>query len=87
MPSSLLFAIATLIWGSTFWAITLQLGEVPPAVSVAYRFALASAVLFGFCLLRGNRLRLPWRTQRWLMLQGFLTFCLSYICTYNSEQY
>ncbi len=87
MPSSLLFLIASLIWGSTFWAITLQLGEVPPAVSVAYRFALASAVLFGFCLLRGNRLRLPWRTQRWLMAQGFLTFGLSYICTYNAEQY
>jgi hypothetical protein len=35
MSSPLLFTIASLIWGSTFWAITLQLGEVPPAVSVA----------------------------------------------------
>ncbi|MDB5919567.1 MAG: EamA family transporter [Massilia sp.] len=87
MSSPLLFAIASLIWGSTFWAITLQLGQVPPAVSVAYRFGIASATLFAWCLLRGDRLRLPWRTQRWLMLQGFLTFCLSYICTYNSEQY
>ncbi len=87
MPSSILFLLASLIWGSTFWAITLQLGDVPPAVSVAYRFALASAVLFGFCLLRGNRLSLPWRTQRWLMAQGFLTFGLSYVCTYSAEQY
>ncbi len=87
MSSPLLFAIASLIWGSTFWAITLQLGEVPPAVSVVYRFAIASATLFACCLLRGDRLRLPWRTQRWLMLQGFLTFGLSYICTYNAEQY
>ncbi len=88
MPSSVLFIIASLIWGSTFWAITLQLGEAPPAVSVAYRFALASAVLFGVCLVRGERrLGLPWRTQRWLMLQGFLTFCISYLCTYVAEQY
>jgi drug/metabolite transporter (DMT)-like permease len=87
MSSPLLFAIASLIWGSTFWAITLQLGEVPPAVSVAYRFGIAAATLFACCLLRGDRLRLPWRAQRWLILQGFLTFCLSYICTYNSEQY
>ena len=79
MSSPLLFAIASLIWGSTFWAITLQLGDVPPAVSVAYRFGIAAAVLFAWCLLRGDRLRLPWRTQRWLMLQGFLTFCLSYL--------
>jgi drug/metabolite transporter (DMT)-like permease len=87
MSSPLLFAIASLIWGSTFWAITLQLGEVPPAVSVAYRFGLAAATLFAMCALRGDRLLLPWRTQRWMMLQGFLTFGLSYVCTYGAEQY
>ncbi|QJE00506.1 EamA family transporter [Massilia forsythiae] len=87
MPSSLLFVIITLIWGSTFWAITLQLGEIAPAVSVVYRFVLASATLFAWCLLRGNRLWLPWRVQRWTLLQGFFTFGLSYVCTYNAEQF
>lgn len=87
MSSPLLFAIAALIWGSTFWAITLQLGEVAPAVSVVYRFGLASATLFTWCLLRGDRLRLPWPAQRWLLLQGLFAFALSYVCTYSSEQY
>jgi drug/metabolite transporter (DMT)-like permease len=87
MPSYALFTIASLIWGSTFFAITLELGEVPPAVSVVYRFALASLTLFAFCLLRGDKLRLPWRVQRWALLQGFFTFCVSYVCTYNAEQY
>ena len=87
MSSPLLFAIASLIWGSTFWAITLQLGEVAPAVSVIYRFGLASAVLFAWCLLRGQSLRLPRSAQRWVMLQGFFSFALSYVCTYTSEQY
>ena len=87
MPSSLLFAIASLIWGSTFFAITLQLGEATPAVSVVYRFGLASAVLFGVCLARGDRLLLPWRAQRWIMLQGLFMFALSYVCTYSAEQY
>jgi drug/metabolite transporter (DMT)-like permease len=87
MPSYVLFTIASLIWGSTFWAITLQLGEIPPAVSVVYRFALASGALFAWCLVRGDKLRLPWRTQKWTLLQGFLTFGLSYVCTYNAEQY
>jgi drug/metabolite transporter (DMT)-like permease len=86
MPSSVLFTIASLIWGSTFWAITLQLGDVPPAVSVVYRFALASGVLFAICLGRGFQLQLPWRTQKWLMLQGMATFGLSYICTYQAEE-
>jgi len=87
MSSPLLFIIACLIWGSTFFAITLQLGEVAPAVSVVYRFALASAVLFAWCAVRGDRLLMPWRTQRWMFLQGCATFGLSYICTYTSEQY
>jgi drug/metabolite transporter (DMT)-like permease len=87
MPSSLLFAIASLIWGSTFWAITLELGEVAPAVSVAYRFGLASTALFAWCLLRSESLALPWRVHKWTMLQGLSTFCLSYICTYSAEQY
>ena len=86
MPSSVLFVIASLIWGSTFWAITLQLGEVPPAVSVVYRFALASATLFLICMIRGHKLQLPWRTQKWMMLQGAATFGLSYICTYQAEE-
>ncbi|MES2150815.1 MAG: EamA family transporter [Pseudomonadota bacterium] len=87
MSSPVLFAIASLIWGSTFWAITLQLGEAPTAVSVAYRFGLAAATLFGMCLARGERLALPWPALRWTMLQGFFTFGLSYVCTYASEQY
>ena len=86
MSSPVLFTLASLIWGSTFWAITLQLGDVPPAVSVVYRFALASSVLFIICIGRGFKLQLPWRTQKWLMLQGMATFGLSYICTYQAEE-
>ena len=87
MPSSALFVIACLIWGSTFYAITLQLGEIAPVVSVVYRFALASAVLFAWCLLRGDKLRLPAKAQGWTILHGCATFGLSYIFTYSSEQY
>ena len=73
MSSPLLFVIACLIWGSTFFAITLQLGDVAPAVSVVYRFSLAAAALFAWCAVRGDKLLLPWRAQRWLMLQGAAT--------------
>ena len=86
MSSPVLFTLASLIWGSTFWAITLQLGDVPPSVSVVYRFALASSVLFAICIGRGIQLHLPWRTQKWVMLQGVATFGLSYICTYQAEE-
>ncbi|XLZ69448.1 EamA family transporter [Massilia sp. SR12] len=87
MPSSFLFVVACLIWGSTFWAITLQLGQVAPTVSIVYRFAMASSVLFAWCLLRGDKLRLPWAAQRWTILQGCCSFGLSYIGTYFAEQH
>jgi drug/metabolite transporter (DMT)-like permease len=87
MSSPILFILASLIWGSTFWAITLQLGEVSPAVSVVYRFGIASAVLFAWCLARGDKLRLPWPAMRWVAVQGFFSFALSYVCTYNAERF
>lgn len=40
-----LFAIASLIWGSTWLVITFQLGVVAPEASVTYRFALGALVL------------------------------------------
>ena len=46
-----------LIWGSTWIAITFQLGRVAPEVSVFYRFLLASLLLFGYCAWRKLPLR------------------------------
>ncbi|MFN5994344.1 MAG: EamA/RhaT family transporter, partial [Betaproteobacteria bacterium] len=42
-----LFSVCVLIWGSTWFIITFQLGEVAPELSVAYRFLIAAAALFG----------------------------------------
>ena len=82
-----LFAIATLIWGSTWLAITFQLGVVEPEVSVVYRFALAAAILFVWCGARGQRLRFQPRTHAWLALQGSTLFGLNYVGVYLAERY
>jgi drug/metabolite transporter (DMT)-like permease len=34
------------IWGTTWYAITLQLGSVAPLASIVWRFGLASVLLF-----------------------------------------
>ena len=52
MLNVLLYMGATLIWGSTWLAIKLQLTQVPPILSVGYRFCLAALILFGYCLVR-----------------------------------
>jgi len=81
-----LFVIATLIWGSTWFAIRYQLGVVAPEVSVAYRFAVAGALLLGGCLAKGYSLRFDARTHGYLVLQGALLFGLNYVAVYIAEQ-
>jgi drug/metabolite transporter (DMT)-like permease len=79
-------AACALIWGTTWFAITFQLGSVDPVVSVIWRFAIASAVLFGICLATRRSLRLS-RGQHYAALgQGAFAFALSYLCVYVAEE-
>jgi len=85
-PTSL-FALASLIWGSTWLAITFQLGVVAPEASVVYRFALAAGMLALWCLATGKSLSFPWRQHAWFAAQGTLLFGLNYLGVYLAEQY
>jgi len=78
-----LYSVAVLIWGTTWIAATFQLGTVAPAVSVAYRFALASLLFLAYCVTRGIRLSFPLREHAWFALQGAL-LSISFICIYVS---
>jgi len=81
-PSWVLFVVTVLSWGTSWYAIRFQLGEVHPALSVAYRFALASSLMLIFCLGTGRRLRFPASHHVGIALQGLLLFCLNYILLY-----
>ncbi len=87
MPTLTLYAAAVLIWGSTWLGIKFQLGEVAPAVSVAYRFALAALMLLAWCRWRGLPLRLPLAAHVLIATQGLLLFGLNYVLVYESERY
>jgi drug/metabolite transporter (DMT)-like permease len=82
-----LFIISTLIWGSTWLAIKFQLGAVSPAVSVAYRFALAAIVLALWCACRRRSLQFNARQHAYIAVQGFLMFGLNYVGVYYAERY
>jgi drug/metabolite transporter (DMT)-like permease len=82
-----LFSIATLIWGSTWLAITFQLGVVPAEASVVYRFALAALMLAAWCLATGRSLRFPGKQHAWFAAQGALLFGFNYLCVYWAEQH
>jgi drug/metabolite transporter (DMT)-like permease len=85
IPTPWLFAAATAIWGTTWIAITFQLGRAPPEASVALRFAIAAALLLGGCRVRGIPLRFPPRVHVQLALLGLFMFCLSYLAVYRAE--
>ena len=81
------FLLCTVIWGSTWLAITFQLPAVAPEASVAYRFALAATLIGLGCLATRRSLRFPLRRHTLFVAQGALFFGLNYVSIYRAEQY
>lgn len=79
-------ALCALIWGTTWFAITFQLGVVDPIVSVVWRFSIAAAVLFTRCVLTRRSIRLTRGQHLAAIGQGALAFALSYACVYLAEE-
>lgn len=87
MPVYALYATVVLIWGSTWFAIRFQLGDVAEELSVAYRFAIASACLFAYARIRGDSISLP-RTNYWaVIVMGALMFSISYVLVYFGSNF
>lgn len=75
-----------LVWGTTWAAIRIGLGGVPPFTGAAVRFAVSAALLFAAHPL--FRLRLDTRpvARRLWLVNGLLIFFVSYGTVYLSEQ-
>ena len=85
--NAFLYFIVLLAWGSSWFAISFQLGDVAPQVSIVWRFLLASLMLFIWCFARGLKLSFSWRDHlNWIIL-GFFLFCVNYICAYFGTSY
>ena len=87
MSNLQLFVACVAIWGSTWIAITFQLGKVAPEASVFYRFLLASLLVFAYCAARRLPLRHAPREHAWIALFGVLMFSVSYIFVYYAEEH
>lgn len=82
-----LYAATVLIWGSTWFAIVFQLGEVAPEVSLVYRFGLACLTLLAYAGLTKKSIRIPLQHYPFVVLQGILLFCINYVLIYNGTVY
>ena len=89
LPSSVLdlgaVAICALVWGATWFTITLQLGVVDPVVSLVYRFSVASLVLALWALHRREPVRLSLPQHAAAAGVGVFTFAFDYALTYSAE--
>lgn len=80
-----LFLTCAVVWGTTWLAITYQLGTVDPMVSIVYRFALAAAALFVFSIATRKKLRFSLRDHLFFFLSGAFMFCFNYLAVYSAE--
>lgn len=78
--------VCTLAWGTTWYAITLQFGVVDPVVSVVYRFALAALLIFAWCVLRRETIKLTRAQHVAAFGVGFSTFTINYTLVYWAEE-
>lgn len=87
MSTSLLFAVCVVVWGTTWFAITAQLGAIAPEVGVALRFGLAALLLMAWCTARRLPMRFTPQQHGWFALQGLAGFSISYVCIYHAERF
>ncbi len=83
----LLFAVTVFVWGTTWFAIALQLGPVPVLTSIFYRFALAAVLLLPGLVLLGRLTPTRPRDHLFIALQGLCLFSLNFVCFYNATKY
>src|SRR3989440_10605376 len=60
------YLVVCVFWGSTYLAIKVGVGELPPFLFAGLRFLVAGVLLLGFALALGDKLpreRSDWRTQ------------------------
>ncbi len=81
--SPFLYFSSVVIWGTTFFAIRFQLGQVDAVISVAWRFLLAAAVLFAWIAYKRLPCHFSRRQHGWILLQGLTIFSVNYVLVYQ----
>ncbi len=86
MPA-LIFAGLVLAWGFTWFALTLQVGPVPPEVSILWRFLISAACLWGGLFLTGRLTPAPWSAHRWFAPLGAMLFSMNFLLFYTAAHF
>jgi len=87
MKNILLYITTVLIWGSTWFAIEFQLGQVAVEISLVYRFALAGLFILTISKIRGLPLKFTILQHGYIALLGLFNFSLNYFFLYLAQNY
>ncbi len=87
MSNTILYLITILIWGTTWFAIKLQVGHAPVEISILYRAVLAATCLLAWCKFKKLSLRFDIIDHVYLCGLGLSMFSLHYLFVYNATTY
>lgn len=87
MNNILLYLTTVLIWGTTWYGIKMQLTGVPIEWSLIFRFGLATALLFAYCLVTRRKLKFPLSDHKTFITLGFFLFSVNYYCSYRGVEF
>lgn len=85
--NTFLYLLSIAVFGTTWFAIKLQLGVVAAPVSIAYRFWLAAAILLLLLVAARKPVWPPRQAWRYLLAQGITLFCCNFLCFYYASQW
>jgi len=79
------FLLVALIWGSTWWVITGQIGDVPASWSVTWRFLLAMPCMFVLALIYRKPINIGRSGHAAAICVGLTQFCFNFNFVYRAE--
>jgi drug/metabolite transporter (DMT)-like permease len=82
-----LYGVTIFGWGTSWYAMKLQIGTVPPEVSVMWRFVVAALVMFAWAALRRLPLRYPPADHARFALLGLLLFSTNFVLFYHGASW
>ncbi|MBB5752164.1 DMT family transporter [Prosthecomicrobium pneumaticum] len=78
-----LYALTVFAWSTSWIALKNQLGVVAPEVSLVWRFGLSAILMFGWALLRGERMRFPLADHLRFAGLGVFIFSVNFVFFYH----
>lgn len=87
MYNAVLYLICVMVWGSSWFAIKFQVGEVPAVQTVFYRFALAAFIMFVLLFLTKTPRRYAFKEHAGFLALGVCMFSINYLLFYISIGY